>query len=55
MLKILFYFYYEVALTHMWRMDFSILIIWMSPFSFLGASGVIFYFYFIFFDEIHVS
>ena len=26
----------------------SILIIWMSPLSFLGASGVIFYFYFIF-------
>ena len=32
----------------MWRMDFPIIIIWMSPFSILGESGVIFHFYFIF-------
>ena len=35
-------------LTHMWRMDFPILINWMSPLPFLGASGMIFHFYFIF-------
>ena len=35
-------------------MDFLILIKWMNPFSFLGASGVTFQFYSIF-DEIHVS
>ena len=35
-------------------MDFSIFIILMSPLSFLGASGVLFHFYFIF-DEIHVN
>ena len=35
-------------------MDFPILIIWMSPFSFLGTSGVIFRFHFIF-DGIHVG
>ena len=33
-------------------MDFPILIIWMSPLSFLGASGAIFHFYII---EVHVS
>ena len=31
-------------LTHMCRMDFPIHIIWMSPFSILGESGVIFHF-----------
>ena len=35
-------------------MDFPIRIIWMSPFSILGESGVIFHFYFIFI-EIPVS
>ena len=30
------------------RMDFPILIIWMSPLSFLGALRVIFHLYFIF-------
>ena len=30
------------------RMDFTILINWMSPLTFKGASGVIFHFYFIF-------
>ena len=29
-------------------MDFPILINWMSPLSFLGALGELFYFYFIF-------
>ena len=36
-------------------MDFPILIIWMSPFSFLGTSGVFFSFFISFFDEIDVS
>ena len=35
-------------------MDFSILIIWIIPLSFLGASGV-FLFSLFFFDEIYVS
>ena len=35
-------------LTHMWRMNFPIVIIWMSPLSFIVASAVIFHFYFIF-------
>ena len=35
-------------------MDFANVIIWMSPLSFLGAAGVIFY-VISFFDEIHVS
>ena len=30
--------------THIWRMDFPIIIDWMSPRSFLGASGMIFKF-----------
>ena len=34
-------------------MDFPIIIIWMSPLSFLGALGVIFSF--LFFDENQVS
>ena len=33
-----------LCLTHLWRMNFPILIIWMSPFLFLGAFGVNFYF-----------
>ena len=32
----------KYILTHMWRMDFPILITLMSPLSFLGASGGIF-------------
>ena len=35
-------------------MDFSIIIIWMSPLSFLGAAGAVFHFY-LFFDEKLVS
>ena len=35
-------------------MDFPILIIWMSPLSFLGAAGLIFHFI-SFFDKNHVS
>ena len=34
----------NITLTHLWRMDFSILIIWMSRDSFIGALGVIFHF-----------
>ena len=45
---------YFCILTHMRRMDFPILIIWMSPFSFLGTSAVFVHFYFIF-DEIRES
>ena len=36
------------TLTQISRVDFPILINWMSPLSFLGASGVIFSFYSIF-------
>ena len=35
-------------LTHIWLMDFSILINWISPFQILGVSGAFFYFDFIF-------
>ena len=35
----------EVFLTHIWRMDFPIIINLVSPLSFLGASGVIFKFH----------
>ena len=38
----------KILLTHLWPMDFPILIIWMSLLSFVGESGVIFHFYFIF-------
>ena len=34
----------DLRLTHLGRMDFPILIIWISPFSFLGTSGVFFSF-----------
>ena len=41
---------YEVRvgliLSYLLRMDFPILIIWMTPLLFLGASGVIFHFLF---------
>ena len=36
-------------------MDFPILIIRKSPFLFKGTAGVIFLFFFSFFDENHVS
>ena len=36
-----------VNLTHICRMDLSILIIWMSPFQILGLSAVLDYFYLI--------
>ena len=37
-----------IQLTHLWRMEFPIVIIWISPLSFFGAAGAIFHFYFIF-------
>ena len=43
-----------ILLTHICRMDFPIIIIWTSPLSILGESGVFFHFYFIFI-EIPVS
>ena len=39
-------FSHDVA--HIWLIDFSIPINWMSPFPNLGVSGAFFYFYFIF-------
>ena len=30
----------RIGLTHIWRMDFPIIIIWVSPLSILGALGV---------------
>ena len=36
-----------VVLTHIWLMDFSIPINWMSPFQNLGMSGVFFFFFLI--------
>ena len=38
----------QSKLAHIRRMDLPIIIIWVSPLSFLGASGVIFKFYSIF-------
>ena len=38
--------------TQISRVDFPIIINWMSPLSLLGASGVIFHFYFIFDEKI---
>ena len=36
----------KLVLTHLGRMDFPILMNWMSPLSILGALGVFFHFYF---------
>ena len=36
-------------LTHISQMDFTIIIIWTSPLSIVGESGVFFHFYFIFY------
>ena len=45
---------YMLTLTQISRVDFPILINWVSPLSFLGAAGVMFLFYFIF-NEIRDS
>ena len=34
-----------MILTHIYRMDMSILISWMSPFRIFGVSGVLYQFY----------
>ena len=38
----------NIVLTHMLQIDFPNIIVWMSPFSIYGKSGVIFLYFFTF-------